>query len=99
MTACTKELMEKGNYTTRGLESRESYYFHKSVVSIHRAMKWLFEREDVDKQHFVYYGGNQGGFFGFNQMALAEGRFTAGLLHIPAYCDTSGSLIGRRGRD
>ena len=58
-------------------------------------MKWLYEREDVDKQHFVYYGGNQGGFFGFNQMALAEGRFTAGLLHIPAYCDTSGSLIGR----
>gem|GEM_PF-4388758 len=25
-------------------------------------MKWLYEREDVDKQHFVYYGGNQGGF-------------------------------------
>ncbi len=25
----------------------------------------------------------RGDFLGFNQMALAEGRFTAGLLHIP----------------
>ena len=90
-----KELMEKGNYTARGLESRESYYFYSSVVGIHRAMKWLYDREDVDKNRFVYYGGSQGGFFGFNQMALAEGRFTAGLPHIPAFGDTSGYLIGR----
>ncbi len=90
-----KALMNNGNYTARGLESRESYYFHSAVVGIHRAMKWLYERKDVDKKRFVYYGGSQGGFFGFNQMALGEGRFTAGLLHIPAFSDTSGSLIGR----
>ena len=90
-----KALTDKGNYTARGLESRESYYFYRAVIGIHRAMKWLYEREDVDKGRFVYYGGSQGGFFGFNQMALAGGRFTAGLLHIPAWCDTSGSLMGR----
>ena len=88
-------LMEKGNYTARGLESPESHYFYSAVIGVHRAMKWLYEREDVDREHFVYYGGSQGGFFGFNQMALGGERFTAGLLHIPAWCDNAGSLVGR----
>jgi len=90
-----KELTDQGSYTAMGLESRETYYFYRAILGVHRAMKWLHGRPDVDKQRFVYYGGSQGGFFGFNQMALGGGRFTAGLLHIPAWCDTAGCLIGR----
>jgi hypothetical protein len=27
------------------------------VACIHRAMKWLYEHDDVDRAHFLYYGG------------------------------------------
>jgi len=89
------ELNSKSHYFEQGLESPESYYFYRSIIGCHRAMKWLYERDDVDKNHFLYYGGSQGGFMGFNQVALAGDRFTAAMYHIPAMADAGGILIGR----
>ncbi len=89
------ELMKERHYFLRGIERPETYYFYRAVVGIHRAMKWLYERDDVDKNHFLYYGGSQGGFMGFNQVALAGDRFAAAMFHIPAMADTGGMLIGR----
>jgi len=90
-----KELNKDSHYLLHGLERPETYYFYRPVIGIHRAMKWLYERDDVDRNHFIYYGGSQGGFMGFNQVALAGDRFTAAMFHIPAMADAGGILIGR----
>lgn len=94
-SAAYRKLTGDRHYFLQGIESPGTYYFHRAAVGIHRAMKWLYEREDVDRAHFLYYGGSQGGFMGFNQVALAGGRFTAAMFHIPAMADVGGSLIGR----
>lgn len=93
--AACQELSAKKHYFIRGIERPETYYFYRAVIGIHRAMKWLYDRDDVDRSHFLYYGGSQGGFMGFNQVALAGGRFTGAMFHIPAMADIGGSLIGR----
>lgn len=79
----------------QGIQDPETYYFYRAAIGIHRAMKWLYERDDVDRSHFLYYGGSQGGFMGFNQVALAGDRFTAAMFHLPAMADVGGSLVGR----
>ncbi len=89
------ELTKEGTYTSNGQQSREEFFYYRPVVGCHRAVQWLYERDDVDRRHFVCYGGSQGGGMGFNQVALGGGRFTAALFHIPFLCDTGGVLIGR----
>jgi len=89
------ELTKNDPYSSHGQQSREEFFYYRPIVGCHRAVQWLYERADVDRQHFVCYGGSQGGGMGFNQVALGGGRFTAALFHIPFLCDTAGVLIGR----
>ena len=93
--AAFNDLNRERHCFLQGIERPETYYFYRVVIGIHRAMKWLYERDDVDRAHFLYYGGSQGGFMGFNQVALAGDRFAAAMFHIPAMADVGGSLIGR----
>ena len=69
--------------------SREDYYFYDKILGINRAANWVWSRDDVDRKHFGYVGGSQGGGFGWYLTGLNP-RFTSAVLHVPALCDTLG---------
>lgn len=69
--------------------SREDYYFYDKILGINRAANWVWSRNDVDRRHFGYIGGSQGGGFGLYLVGLNP-HFTSAVLHVPALCDTLG---------
>ena len=76
-----------GSYGTAGIaESREAYVFHSVLLGINRAIDWLAQRPRVNSSRICYYGGSQGGAFGFLLMGL-NGHITRGAMYIPAMCD------------
>ena len=84
-----------GSYGTAGIaESRESYVFYPILLGINRAVDWLLERPLVDTSKVCYYGGSQGGAFGFLLMGL-NGKFTRGAMYIPAMCDHLSADLNR----
>lgn len=86
-----------GYYAHAGLsKSPESYYFYKVVLGINRAIDWLWRRPEVDRRHFGYEGGSQGGGFGWMLCGL-NAHFTSMVLRVPALSDQRGSLVGRSG--
>lgn len=94
-----RELEEKyGNpsYSRAGIDrSREDYYFYRALLGVNRAVEWLAARPEVDLNDFTYSGTSQGGGFGFYLLGLS-GRFTKGVMYVPAITDTMGYLKGRQ---
>ena len=85
-----------GHYASAGIaESREDYYFYRTILGINRAVNWLAARDDVDRTRFGYTGGSQGGGFGWYLCGLNP-HFTAAVLRVPAISDTLGYLQGGR---
>jgi len=83
------------SYSAAGIAaSREEYYFYPAILGINRAANWLWARDDVDRTHFDYTGGSQGGGFGLYLCGLND-KFTSATLYVPAICDVMGSLKGR----
>ena len=76
-----------GSYGAAGIaESREAYVFHSVLLGINRAIDWLAQRPRVNSSRICYYGGSQGGAFGFLLMGLND-HFSRGAMYIPAMCD------------
>ena len=84
------------HYASAGIaESREDYYYYRTILGINRAVDWLAAREDVDRSRFGYSGTSQGGGFGWYLCGLNR-HFTAAVLYVPAISDTLGFLQGDR---
>ena len=88
------ELNRQQTYSHHGAPDRDKYYFKKSILGINRAINWLAERPDVDKEHFVIYGSSQGGGFALIMSGLNK-NIKAASANVPALCDHAGYKLDR----
>ena len=88
------ELIKIGSYPYQGGKDRDTTFFHRPIIGIARAIEWLANRPEVDAARIGYYGGSQGGAFGFIQAGLT-GRFAAVVCNVPAMCDHFGANLER----
>ena len=86
---------ELKNYTAIGNDNREHSYFLRMVLACYRAVEYLSERDDWDGKTLVVTGGSQGGFQSFVAAGLNP-KVTAMMALVPAGCDDTGDLLGRR---
>ncbi|MBQ3289685.1 MAG: acetylxylan esterase [Kiritimatiellae bacterium] len=70
--------------------SREDYFYYASILGINRAVNWLWNQPQVNRQMFTYSGTSQGGGFGLMLTAL-NGHFTKSCIFVPAITDLLGS--------
>jgi cephalosporin-C deacetylase-like acetyl esterase len=88
------DLNKKQFYSHNGAPDRDKYYFKKSILGINRAINWLAERPDVDKEHFAMYGSSQGGAFTLIMSGLNK-NIKAAAANVPALCDHAGYKLDR----
>ncbi len=81
-------------YCYQGAPDRDKYYFKKSILGINRAINWLAERPDVDKEHFAMFGSSQGGAFTLIMSGLNK-NIKAASANVPALCDHAGYKLDR----
>jgi cephalosporin-C deacetylase len=58
------------DYTSIGIDSRDTYYFLRMVLGCVRAAEYLTSRPDWDGKTLIVAGGSQGGFQSFATAAL-----------------------------
>lgn len=83
------------NYTAIGNDDREQSYFLRMFLSCHRAVEYLSERPDWDGKTLIVTGTSQGGLQTFVTAGLNP-KVTALLALVPAGCDNTGALAGRK---
>lgn len=88
------ELNKQGFYSSQGAPDRNKYYFRKSILGINRAINWLAERPDVDKEHIAIYGSSQGGAFTLIMSGLNK-NIKAAAANVPAMCDQGAYRLER----
>lgn len=89
--------LEKGtlkNYTTMGIDNRDTYYYKRSILGCVRAIDYLCTRDDVDSTRIATYGGSQGGMLSIMTAALSP-HVSALFAYFPAFCDLTGYYYGR----
>ncbi len=85
--AVTAKFGVHGRYGTAGIAvSREAYVYYSILLGINRAVNWLAERPEVDRSRICYYGGSQGGAFGYFLLGLNK-NFARGAMYVPAMAD------------
>lgn len=88
------ELNKQGFYSSQGAPDKNKYYFRKSILGINRAINWLAERPDVDKEHIAIYGSSQGGAFTLIMSGLNK-NIKAAAANVPAMCDQGAYKLER----
>ncbi|MBR4721920.1 MAG: acetylxylan esterase [Muribaculaceae bacterium] len=91
--------LEKGalaNYTSQGIDNRDTYYYKRAILGCVRAIDYLCSRDDVDSSRIATYGGSQGGMLSIMTAALDK-RVSALFAYFPAFCDVTGYHYGRGG--
>ncbi len=83
------------NYPSIGREDREQSYFLRMFLACVRAVDYLSERPDWDGQTLVATGSSQGGLQSFVSAGLNP-KVTEIMVLVPAGCDHTGALAGRR---
>jgi cephalosporin-C deacetylase len=83
------------NYVAIGDDHRENCYFLRMFLACYRAVEYLSERPDWDGKTLIVTGTSQGGLQSFVAAALNP-KVTAMLALVPAGCDNTGDLVGRR---
>ncbi len=83
------------NYTAIGNDEREQSYFLRMFLGCYRAVEYLSQRPDWDGRTLVVSGLSQGGFQGFAAAGLNP-KVTGLMALVPAGCDQSGDLVGRK---
>ena len=83
-------------YTTRGLASRDTYYYKDVYVGCVRALDFLCSLPQWDGKNAIVTGGSQGGALTIVTAALNE-KATACAPFYPALCDLTGFLHQRAG--
>ncbi|GAB3592332.1 acetylxylan esterase [Angustibacter peucedani] len=74
-------------FLTRGVESRETYYYRRVFVDAVRALDVVATHPAVDPERVVAAGGSQGGAMALAAAALAPGAVAALLCDVPFLCD------------
>jgi cephalosporin-C deacetylase-like acetyl esterase len=83
------------DYVSIGNQDRESSYFLRMYLSCYRGAQYLVEREDWNGQTLLVTGTSQGGM----QTLMTAGlhpRVTAAIALVPAGCDLTGAVAGRK---
>lgn len=88
------ELNAKGLYAFQGAPERESYFFYRAILGIHRALGWLRQRPEIRRDRVGYTGSSQGGAFGLILGGLNP-DLAALACNVPAMCDHLGRQAGR----
>lgn len=81
-------------YTTMGIDNRDTYYYKRSILGCVRAVDYLCTRDDVDTTRIATYGGSQGGMLSIMTAALSP-HVSALFSYFPAFCDLTGYYHGR----
>jgi cephalosporin-C deacetylase-like acetyl esterase len=74
------------NYTSIGIESRDTSYFVRMLMGAVRAAQYLMSRPDWDGKVLLVTGESQGGLQAFATAALCPG-VTSVMTYVPAGCD------------
>ena len=83
-------------YTQTGIAvSREDYFYYGVILGINRTVDWLAARPGVDRKHFRYSSGSQGGGFGLILCGL-NANFTRAAVFVPAITDLLGFKVEGR---
>ena len=83
------------NYVAIGNDDREKCYFLRMFLACSRAVDYLAGRPDWDGKTLVVSGTSQGGLQAFVTAGLNP-KVTGMLALVPAGCDNSGTLAGRK---
>ena len=83
------------NYTAIGNDDREKSYFLRMFLACDRAVEYLAQRPDWNGKTLIVSGTSQGGLQAFVTAGLNH-KVTALLAMVPAGCDNTGALAGRR---
>ena len=84
------------NYTTIGIDNRDTYYYKRAILGCVRAVDYLCRRDDVDTTRIATYGGSQGGMLSIMTAALSP-HVSALFSYFPAYCELTAYYHGRGG--
>ena len=84
------------SYMSRGLESKDSYYYKDVYVGCCRAVDFLCSLPEWDGRNVIVTGGSQGGALTIVTAALNE-KVTMCMPFYPALCDLNGFLHQRAG--
>lgn len=82
------------DYSHLGNEDRETSYFLPMFLACRRAVDYLTQRPDWDKQTMLVHGGSQGGYQALVTAGLHP-AVTAAAANVPAGCDHGGLSAGR----
>jgi cephalosporin-C deacetylase-like acetyl esterase len=86
---------ELRGYSTRGMDSPETFYFYGMYMRIVRAIDFLTTQPEWDGKTLIVSGSSQGG----GQALVAAGidsRVTELRATVPAFCDQTGYLDDRK---
>jgi cephalosporin-C deacetylase-like acetyl esterase len=89
-----KASKELNDYPGIGNEDRETSYFLRMFLSCRRAVDYLAQHQDWNKQSLVVQGGSQGGYQALVTAGLHP-AVTALAASVPAGCDHTGKQAGR----
>ena len=81
-----RDLSEPANFTTRGLESPETYYYHGAFLDVVRGIDLACSRPKADLSRIFAEGGSQGGAFTLVAAALDK-RVQAIATFVPFLSD------------
>ncbi len=85
---------ELNDYPGIGNEDRDTSYFLRMFLSCRRAVDYLAQHPDWNKQALVVQGGSQGGYQALVTAGLHP-AVTALAANVPAGCDHTGKQAGR----
>lgn len=85
-----------GDYWYRGIEHRDSFYYHDVILGCCRAVDYLLTLPSVDAARVSAYGGSQGGALTLITTALHP-AIRHWVAYSPAMCDMTGFRHGRAG--
>ena len=83
------------NYTALGNDDREQSYFLRMYLSCYRAVEYLAARADWNGRTLIVSGTSQGGLQSLVTAGL-NSKVTGLMALVPAGCDDSGDLMGRK---
>ncbi|UED88074.1 acetylxylan esterase [Streptomyces profundus] len=75
-----------GGFMTRGIASRESYYFRRLMTDCVRAVDAVRAHPAVDPERVIVEGGSQGGGLALATAGLAGDAVAAALVDVPFLC-------------
>lgn len=84
-------------YMTRGLQSRETYYYRRVYTDGARAVEALLTRPEIDRSRVAVVGGSQGGGISIAVAGLVP-EVRAAMPDVPFLCDFR-RAVGLAGRD